>query len=31
MTHQGMKIDFDGLDKWDWNERVRNIGESLDI
>lgn len=31
MTHQGLKIDFNGLDKWDWNERVRNIQESQNI
>ncbi|KAH9485254.1 hypothetical protein JR316_0002161 [Psilocybe cubensis] len=28
MTYQGMKIDFNGLDKWDWNERARNLNES---
>ncbi|PPQ89511.1 hypothetical protein CVT25_012183 [Psilocybe cyanescens] len=27
MTYQGMKIDFNGLDKWDWNERARNLQE----
>jgi len=31
ISYQRMKIDFNGLDKWDWNERVRNIGESQDI
>jgi hypothetical protein len=28
MSYQGMRIDFNGLDKWDWNERVRNLSES---
>ncbi|KAF5322583.1 hypothetical protein D9619_001516 [Psilocybe cf. subviscida] len=27
-SYQGMSIDFSGLDKWDWNERVRNLSES---
>lgn len=28
MSYQGMSIDFNGLDKWDWDERVRNLAES---
>lgn len=28
MVYQGMKIDFNGSDKYDWNERTRNLGES---
>ncbi|KAF8904375.1 hypothetical protein CPB84DRAFT_1772873 [Gymnopilus junonius] len=28
MSYSGMKIDFNGQDKWDWNERVRDIKEA---
>ncbi|KAF9559879.1 hypothetical protein CPC08DRAFT_637221, partial [Agrocybe pediades] len=28
MTYQGLKIDFNGLDKWDYNQRLRNLQES---
>ncbi|KJA27670.1 hypothetical protein HYPSUDRAFT_178731 [Hypholoma sublateritium FD-334 SS-4] len=27
MIYQGMKIDFNGLDKYDWSERARNLAE----
>jgi len=29
MSYQGLKIDFNGLDKWDINERIRNLAESV--
>ncbi|KAF8813673.1 hypothetical protein BYT27DRAFT_7230660 [Phlegmacium glaucopus] len=29
MSYQGLKIDFNGLDKWDINERTRNLAESV--
>ncbi|CAA7259218.1 unnamed protein product [Cyclocybe aegerita] len=28
---QGMKIDFNGQDRWDWNERARNLEEATTI
>jgi len=27
ISYQGLKIDFGGLDRWDWNERERNLEE----
>ncbi|KAF9474570.1 hypothetical protein BDN70DRAFT_936546 [Pholiota conissans] len=29
MVYQGMKIDFNGMDKYDYNERTRNVAESV--
>jgi len=29
MSHHGMKIDFNGQDRWDWDERSRNLKEAL--
>jgi hypothetical protein len=26
-----MFIDFGGMDKWDWQERVRNMNEAEDV
>jgi len=31
LSYQGLKIDFGGLDKWDINERTRNLAECLVI
>jgi len=31
MSYHGLKIDFGGLDKWDMNERSRNLAECLII
>jgi len=28
MSHLGMKIDFGGLDRWDFNERKKNLEEA---
>jgi len=29
LTYLGMKIDFGGLDRWDYNERKRNLDEAV--
>jgi len=29
MTRQGLKIDFNGLDRWDQDERERNLAEAV--
>ncbi|KAF8160942.1 hypothetical protein B0H34DRAFT_698791 [Crassisporium funariophilum] len=31
MSYQGLKIDFNGLDRWDWEERVRNLKETASL
>ena len=31
ISYQGLKIDFGGLDKWNINERTRNLAECLVI
>ena len=31
MSHLGMKIDFGGLDKWDFKERTRNLEEAASL
>jgi hypothetical protein len=31
MSHLGMKIDFGGLDRWDFNERKRNLEEAASL
>ncbi|PPQ98439.1 hypothetical protein CVT24_004118 [Panaeolus cyanescens] len=31
MVYQGLRIDFNGLDRWDYEERVRNISECMTI